>query len=144
METASRSWGAITPGPATAIRVSRHGKKFTINGPQERYLTSETRSSVPWRHRSGGYRLRNRMRSFGRTKDVSFDIEPGRVVGILGRKVPGSQRCIKIRFPISHSRPHRGMSVPRQKGPSRGTAGQDGLFLSTIAGVKHSEKKPSW
>ena len=29
----------MTTGPATAIRISHLGKKYTIGGPQEKYLT---------------------------------------------------------------------------------------------------------
>jgi len=72
-----------------AIRVSHLGKKYTIGGPQEKYLTfrDAIASSVkaPFRR----FTSHSPQAEFRALKDVSFDVEQGGVVGIIGRNGAG-------------------------------------------------------
>ena len=79
-----------------AIRVSHLGKKYTIGGPQEKYLTfrDAIASSVkaPFRRFSS----HEPPAEFWALKDVSFDVEQGAVVGIIGRNGAGKSTLLKI------------------------------------------------
>ena len=73
------------PSDNLAIRVSHLGKKYSIGGPQERYLTFRdaivNSVKAPFKRFSSP----QPPQEFWALKDVSFDIEQGRVVGIIGR-----------------------------------------------------------
>ena len=79
-----------------AIRVSHLGKKYTIGGPQEKYLTFRdaivNSVKAPFRRLSSS----ESSREFWALKDVSFDVEQGEVFGIIGRNGAGKPALLKI------------------------------------------------
>ena len=84
-----------------AIRVCNLGKKYKLGGPQEQYHTLRDAivNSV-----KAPFRRFNRAppdEGFWELKDVSFDVEQGEVVGIIGRNGAGKSTLLKILFRIT-------------------------------------------
>jgi lipopolysaccharide transport system ATP-binding protein len=84
------------PSDKIAIRVSHLSKQYTLGGPHEQYSTFRDAivNSV-----KAPFKRFNRISSeggFWALRDVSFDVEPGEVVGIIGRNGAGKSTMLKI------------------------------------------------
>ena len=91
--------GNVQESPPTliAICVRNPGKKYQLGGSQEKYLAlrDATINSVkaPFKR---FHRAPPPAKGFWTLKDVSFDVEQGEVVGIIGRNSVGKLTLQKI------------------------------------------------
>lgn len=133
-----------------AIRVSGLGKLFRLGAPV-RYrtlretLTESAAASV--RFMRGGCRRKTPVQTFWALKDVSFEVQEGEVIGVIGTNGAGKSTLLKILSRITE--PTEGEAAIRGRLASLlevGTGfhpeltGRENIFLNgAILGMKKSE-----
>ncbi len=133
---------------ALAIHAQGLGKQYqlgSVTGARYRYRS--LREDLTLSVRRGGRQQREAARSFWALQDVSFDIEPGERVGIIGRNGAGKSTLLKILARITS--PTTGYAEVRGKVGSLlevGTGfhpeltGLDNVYLSgAILGMRRTE-----
>jgi lipopolysaccharide transport system ATP-binding protein len=130
-----------------AIRVSHLSKQYRLGGPQEQYLT--LRDAIVNSVKAPFKRFNQAPpdEGFWALKDVSFDVEQGEVVGIIGRNGAGKSTLLKILSRITsptegtvelHGRVGSLLEVGTGFHPE--LTGRENIFLSgSILGMKRWE-----
>jgi lipopolysaccharide transport system ATP-binding protein len=134
----------------TIIRVEHLGKRYRI-GPRESYKTIRDAitniAAAPLRRLMRGSNSSNGDEYFWALKDVSFEVEPGEVVGIIGRNGTGKSTLLKILSQITlpttgsvelHGRVSSLLEVGTGFHPE--LTGRENIYLSgSILGMKRRE-----
>jgi lipopolysaccharide transport system ATP-binding protein len=130
-----------------AIRVSEIGKKYTLGGSQEKYYTLRDAIINSIKSPFNGFYRATSEEGFWALKNVSFDVEHGEIIGVIGRNGAGKSTLLKILSRITA--PTRGMVELHGRIGSLlevGTGfhpeltGRENIFLSgSILGMKQRE-----
>lgn len=130
-----------------AIRVSHLGKQYRLGGPQERYLTFRDAIVNSLKTPLKAFCSRKPEETFWALNDVSFEVEQGDVVGIIGRNGAGKSTLLKILSRITpptegtvelHGRVGSLLEVGTGFHPEM--TGRENIFLNgSILGMKRTE-----
>jgi lipopolysaccharide transport system ATP-binding protein len=82
-----------------AIRVEGLGKQYALGGSSQtgyRTLRDSIGDAITWPIRLLKGQLRNRAEKIWALKDISFELKPGQVLGVIGRNGAGKSTLLKI------------------------------------------------
>jgi lipopolysaccharide transport system ATP-binding protein len=132
--------------PTPAIRVEGLGKKYRLTHGQDRDSYRTLRDSIT-DFAKAPFRKRGTTEEFWALNDVSFEVQPGEVVGIIGRNGAGKSTLLKILSRIT--KPTKGRVVVNGRVGSLlevGTGfhpeltGRENVYLNgSILGMSRSE-----
>ena len=130
-----------------AIRAENLGKMFRIGARREGYGYKSFRETLAGLWRRSGRERRARSEPFWALKDVSFEVKPGEVVGVIGRNGAGKSTLLKVLSRITE--PTEGFAEIRGRVGSLlevGTGfhpeltGRENIFLNgAILGMRRAE-----
>ena len=130
-----------------ALRVSHLSKQYRLGGPQEPYHTFRDAVVNSVRAPLKYFRKASLEEGFWALNDVSFEVEQGEVVGVIGRNGAGKSTLLKILSRITsptegivelHGRVGSLLEVGTGFHPE--LTGRENIYLSgSILGMKHRE-----